>query len=259
MDGHTILSQERTTQGDPLSMPMYEIGICPLICQVSCGVKQVWYADDATAVGQLKNLRQLWDTLVFHGPDFGYFVNPSKTSLIVKEGHQLDAIACFESTNVKITTDGKSHLGAALGTEEFINEFVEDKVQRWVEEVKLLSVIAQTQPHAAYSAYIHSLSCKWTYLCRTVPNIEKLVQPLEDAIRRHFLPVLTGRVPPNELERNLFALPCHLGGLERKMSRVMIFIYHYLKVQKRSKYKVFSELHMFLRADKGERVSSSWS
>ena len=213
MDGHTILSQEGTAQGDPLAMPMYAIGICPLICKVGCDVKQVWYADDATAAGQLKNLRQWWDNLVFHGPDFGYFVNPSKTSLIVKEGHQLDAIACFENTNVKITTNGKSHLGAALGTEEFVNGFVKDKVQQWVEEVKLLSVIAQTQPHAAYSAYIHGLSSKWTYLSRTVPNIEKLVQPLEDAIRRHFLPVLTGRAPPNGLERNLFALPCRLGGI----------------------------------------------
>ena len=93
MAGHTILSQEGTTQGDPLAMQVYAIGICPLICKVSCDVKQVWYADDATAAGQLKNLHQWLDNLVFHGSDFGYFVNPSKTSLIVKEGHQLDAIA----------------------------------------------------------------------------------------------------------------------------------------------------------------------
>ena len=58
MDEHTLLSQEGTTQGDPLAMPMYAIGICPLIHKVSCNVKQVWYADDATAVGQLENLRQ---------------------------------------------------------------------------------------------------------------------------------------------------------------------------------------------------------
>ena len=46
-----------------------------------------------------------------------------------------------------------------------------------------------------------------------VEHIEKLVQPLEDAICRHFVPVLTGRTPPNDLERNLFALLCHLGGI----------------------------------------------
>ena len=213
MDGHILLSQEGTTQGDPLAMPMYAIGICPLIHKVSCDVQQVWYADDATAAGQLKNLRQWWDNLVIHGPDFGYFANPSKTSLIVKECHHLDAIALFENTNVSITTDGKSHLGAALGTEAFVHEFVNGKVQQWVEEIKHLSLIAQTQPHAAFSAFVHGLSSKWTYLSRTIPNIEELVQPLEDAIRYHFIPILTGRAPPSDLERDLFALPCRLGGI----------------------------------------------
>ena len=89
---------------------------------MSSDVKQVWYADDATAAGQLENLRQWWDNLVKHGADFGYFVNPSKTSLIVKESQHQDAMAYFENTDVSITTEGKSHLGAALGTEDFVQD-----------------------------------------------------------------------------------------------------------------------------------------
>ena len=84
------------------------------------------------------------------------------TSLVVKEGHLADATKHFENTNVKITTEGKSHLGAALGTEAFVREFVNNKVQQWVEEVQHLSSIANTQPHAAYSAFTHGLSSRHT-------------------------------------------------------------------------------------------------
>ena len=70
-------------------------------------------------------------------------------------------IAYFKNTDVSIiTTEGKSHLGAALGTEDFVQAFVNGKVQQWVEEVKHLSSIAQTQPHAAYSAFVYGLCNK---------------------------------------------------------------------------------------------------
>jgi hypothetical protein len=47
----------------------------------------------------------------------------------------------------------------------------------------------------------------WTY---TIHDIEKCV---EDVIWVHFLPALLGRAPPNDLERNLFSLPCPLGAI----------------------------------------------
>ena len=51
VDGDTLHSRERTTQGDPLAMPMYAIATMPLIQALQRGVKQVWYADDASATG----------------------------------------------------------------------------------------------------------------------------------------------------------------------------------------------------------------
>ena len=73
-----------------------------------------------------------------------------------------------------------------------------------------ISHIATTQPHAAFT---HGLVHKWSYLARTVPDITRLFQPLEDVIRTKFIPCLTGRAPPNDLERNLLSLPPKLGGL----------------------------------------------
>ena len=76
-----------------------------------------------------------------------------------------------------------------------------------------LAKIAQSQPHAAYSAFNKGLASRWIYVLRTIPGIADLLQPLEDVIRFVFIPALTGRAPPNDIERNLFALPPRWGGL----------------------------------------------
>ena len=44
----------------------------------------------------------------------------------------------------------------------------------------------------------------------TTPNIADLIKPLEETIRKVFLPNLTGQ---NDMERDMLALPTRLGGL----------------------------------------------
>ncbi|KAL5475080.1 hypothetical protein EMCRGX_G027135 [Ephydatia muelleri] len=106
-----------TTQGDPLAMAMYAIATIPLIEKLqSTNTKQVWYADDATAVGTLLNLKAWWTMLSSSGPSYGYFVNPGKTWLIVQPQHECDAKELFSGTGIGITSEGKHHLGAALGS-----------------------------------------------------------------------------------------------------------------------------------------------
>ena len=70
IEGSTLLSEEGTTQGDPLAMPMYALGVLPLIDCISGDLMQVWYADDATACGSLSELHLWWDKLLQFGPDW---------------------------------------------------------------------------------------------------------------------------------------------------------------------------------------------
>ena len=56
-----ILSQEGTTQGDPLGIAMYGLATIPLIRRLNGPCKQVWYADDSTTFGSLEHLHSRID------------------------------------------------------------------------------------------------------------------------------------------------------------------------------------------------------
>ena len=108
----------------------------------------MWYADDATSIGKLKAIRSWWDELHLQGPKYGYFPKPSKSVLILKNKDLLnDAKRIFAGTGIKISTDGEfRHLGAVLGSPEFRETYVRDKVSKWVSDIEELSVIARDEP-----------------------------------------------------------------------------------------------------------------
>ena len=69
--GIEIRSNEGTTQGDPVAMAIYAIGITPLIIMMielvttRCDdIKMMAFADDFSAVGELVSLIQWWTTLL---------------------------------------------------------------------------------------------------------------------------------------------------------------------------------------------------
>ena len=147
------------------------------------------------------------------GPKYGYFPNAEKTCLVVKKEKECLAKSIFEGTNIKITTDGDRHLGAAIGSQEFRETYVEEKVDIWKDEVMNLSKMAITQPHAAYTAFTFGLKHKWTYVMRTIPGISELLKPLEECISQSFIPAITNNKHCKKTERDLLALPPRLGGL----------------------------------------------
>ena len=58
-----------------------------------------------------------------------------------------------------------------MGTTENKENYVTDKVITWIEEVNKLSEIACTQPHTAYSAFIHGRRHRFTYTMRTIVDL----------------------------------------------------------------------------------------
>ena len=135
-----IYSEEGTTQGDVAAMAEYGLGVKPLIDKLSSVVdndqcKHVWYADDSTSGGKLSEMKKWWNELCTSGPKYGYYPLASKTILIVKAEHLRKAQDIFGECGVKITTDGERHMGAAIGSMEYKEEYVKRKVEKWIDDI----------------------------------------------------------------------------------------------------------------------------
>ena len=140
--GIEIKSDEGTTQGDPTAMPAYALGIAPLLNLLSEPIqtthtmeeplqtntaREAAYADDLTGAGTIDELKRWWDMVIRYGPYIGYYAKPSKSWLIVKQAHLEYATRIFAGSGLQITTEGKRHLGAVVGSEQFKAEYVTEK------------------------------------------------------------------------------------------------------------------------------------
>ncbi|XP_073231902.1 uncharacterized protein [Porites lutea] len=127
--GKEIVSAEGTTQGDPLAMGLYALSIQPLITslQAASSVKQCWFADDASGAGSIMEIRTWWDALSTLGPDFGYFPNDRKCWIIAKPAKEESVREAFKDTSINVTVQGQKHLGAAIGSREYLQEYVSEK------------------------------------------------------------------------------------------------------------------------------------
>ena len=218
-----LYSMEGTTQGDPMSMAFYAVGLLPLIRIVKreetlsvSDVLQMWYADDSSGGGSIFGLVQWLRLLTKVGPAFGYFPEPDKSVLVVQPS-QIEAAQRilkdeFHADCPKVVTDHRllgGHLGDVAGKRRFVSE----KVEKWVALIGKLADIAVDYPQAAYTAMTRSVQCEWQYVQRTVMGCGPWFEPVEQALSVRFLPALLRleRVSPEM--RQLFALPVKFGGL----------------------------------------------
>ena len=220
-DGTTqecLLSEEGCTQGDPAAMTFYALGVKPLIDQLYDGTNkdlcmQSWYADDSSAIGKLKEIRNWWQKLSTLGLKYGYYPKACKTHLVLKDPSLMNrAKSLFANTGIKITIQGQRHLGAVIGTDANRCKYVQSKVNKWIKDITELADIAREEPQAALSAYTKSICHRWTFIQRTIPNTTDLFIPLEDSIRNVFIPSIIGRAV-SDIERKILSLPVRFGGL----------------------------------------------
>ena len=122
-------------------------------------------------------------------------------------------VETFDNTNIKITSSGERHLGAVIGSELYLKEYIEEIVSKWRDELLLLSKITEIQPQAPYSAYIHDFKSKYNFLNRNISTMQNNMKIIEDVLRNHFIPAIIGESTIFEDLRELIALPIRLVGM----------------------------------------------
>lgn len=256
--GREISSAEGTTQGDPLAMQGYGVGIMPLLSLLKAenpDVKHLAYADDIGGGSSLGNLRQWWDKMVEFGPYLGYFPKASKSWLVVKPEKLQDAELIFAGSGVQITTEGRKYLGGYVGTTAGAEKYVQELVGEWVEELTNLSKIAKAEPQASYSAFTAGFRHKITYYMRTIPNLEEVLKPLDEVIDRSFIPaIIEGHVLSSD-DRKLLSLPVRLGGMGIPLfSEICQKEYEYsLKVTQLIRPRIVAQDHVFIPNQQAEK------
>jgi len=76
-----------------------------------------------------------------------------------------EAKRTFSDTKIQLTTEGKRHLGAIIGSyhAEYVSENVENVCK---EQLLVLSEIARIEPHVTYACFTTGLKHKLTFLMR---------------------------------------------------------------------------------------------
>ena len=134
---------------------------------------------------------------------------------------------------MKVTSEGKRHLGAVIGSKV---SYEKSLVKNWTKQLKLLSVIMESEPQSAYSAFVGGFKGKRSYFMSTIPSLGKLLKPLEDVIRFNFIPAITGEHLCSDNDHILPSFPVRFGGL------AILLFHNDMKYEYESSRKLTSSL-----------------
>ena len=133
------------------------------------------YADNFTTGSIVRGLKYWWESLCELGPKFGYYPEASRTWLIVNNDFCDMANTTFKSIKINMTSNGKKYLGAVIGSRSYKEDFINEKIDQRIKEVKLLSKIAKIESQCELCCFISRYKHKLNYYTRTVPNISNLL------------------------------------------------------------------------------------
>ena len=107
------------------------------------------------------------------------------------DNQQTGAQKYFEGLIGNMETGGQ-YLGTYLGNKTAKESWIQAEVVQWRNGIGCLSKAARSYPQSAYHGLQKSLQAEWKFLQRTTPDIEHLLQGLQDDILNKFIPSLFG-------------------------------------------------------------------
>jgi len=213
---YTFLSKVGATQGDPIAMIIYALGLLPLIRQLKLEFPTIlfhsWYADDGAAAATIPELCEYFQRLSKLGPVYGYYPQAKKSILVVPSPVYDYAKKYFEEPNrphFPLAT-GHRYLGGFIGEPGPTEEWLSNKTSTWETSVRQLATACKDYPQTAYCAMQKSLQMQWQFVQRVVCCPSDTFSNVELALAADFLPALFDSKPP---PRAITSLPIKLSGL----------------------------------------------
>ena len=151
------------------------------------------------------------------GPKIGHYRDLSKCWLIVKPQLVKEAEKLFKNTKISITINGKRHLGAVNGSQEYRDQYLINKTDQIANQLSNLCEIAKLEPQAEYSCFVSGFRHIMNYIMRTIPDISHLLKRIYDIILTKFIPAITDSIKINQTERKLLFLLEKYSGLAIQM------------------------------------------
>ena len=208
-------SKEGVTQGDPLYIIAYGIGVLPLIRELwgyHPRVTQPWYADNAGSGGEFTNILEHLRDLQARALDRGYYPEPTKRILVVAPGNVARAEEFFRGMGLKVVT-GHRYLGGYIEDRESEGRWLVDKITGRAESVDTLAGFSRKHPQSAYAGLQKSIQQEWVFVHQVTPGIGDDFGLVEKALRETFVPDLFEGLGDGVPERGVTRLPVKQAGL----------------------------------------------
>lgn len=109
-----------------------------------------------------------------------------------------------------------------IGLGEYLQDYFNEKVTSWVNEVAQLAEFARAKPQASFAASTFGLK----QCLRALPDIQDFLEPLDEAISQVLIPSIVEH-KCSKLDRDVPPLPMGLGGLRLGNSCHQGFFHHF--------------------------------
>ena len=126
-------SIEGVTQGYPITMIAYRIGIILLIKNIKREVPDVthpWYSYNSGSLGTFARLETYFDSLTCQGPGQGYHPEPTKSVLVVRPENP-KALKVFGACHRFRMCMGEHYLGVCIGDNESKHNWLIEHTLTW--------------------------------------------------------------------------------------------------------------------------------
>ncbi|KAL7474429.1 hypothetical protein ACHAW6_000403, partial [Cyclotella cf. meneghiniana] len=99
------------------------------------------------------------------------------------------ACKIFQDASLPVKfSQGQRYVGGFIGSTPTCNHWLRPMINAWVHGINSLASVAIRFPHSAYAGLVSCLMAEWQYICRIIPDIEPLLEPIEDTLCTKFLP-----------------------------------------------------------------------